>query len=1000
MRPRTLLRSLAALALTFAGLTAVPVAPASASQAVPQAIALPGYKIQSSSITPDSGAAISSPGYAAPGWYAAGPRSTVFAALVADGVYPDPFYSTNMKNVPASDFTVPWWFRSDFTVGPETGLSTFLDFTGLISGGDVWVNGTQVAAGLAGAYTRHEIDVTSLVHPGTNSVAFKVNPNDPNKQLTIGWIDWVQNPPDRNMGIFRDVLVRRSGSVALRDAHVVTSLNGALNRADLTVKVDARNDSASPVTAKIAGTAGSQRFSQTVRLAAHETKTVSFPLTVKHPRIWWPYGMGGQPLYDLDVTSTVKGAVTDSSSSTYGIRSVTSSLDASGHRLYKINGRPILIRGGGWSSDIFLRWDTTYVQDKLKYVRDMGLNTIRLEGHLESDELFDMADRMGILVMAGWECCDKWEGQTNGGESGDPWTAADYPIAKASMAAEAARLRDHPSVFTFLIGSDFAPNATQEADYLSALDAADWKTPVVAAASDNSSPQLGDSGMKMEGPYDWIPPNYWYDKRLGGAAGFASEVSAGPDIPTVDSLKRMLSPSEQDTLWQNLTAPQYHRSPSRTFDDLTLFNNALVGRYGAPSSLDDYVRKAQLAQYENVRAQFEAFGRNFTDASDPSTGVIYWMLNSGWSSLHWQLFDTYLDQGGAYWGTRKATAPLHVQYSYDDKSVVVVNSTHTPAAGLTVKTDVFALDGTSEYSNTATVTAPADGGRVTAVTVPAISGLPSTYLLRLTLSDGSGEIDRNVYWLSTSSDTLDYDDSDWYYTPTTSYANLTGLTSMPQAPISVTAASASAGTATVTVKNTGTGKVPAFYLDAHVVDASGTPVLPAQWSDNAISLWPGESKTLTVTYRGSAAGVRVSGWNTSTQTVTFGGTGPSKVYQAEDARLSKAGVLTDHTGYTGSGFVDYDNRAKGYVEWTVDAAAAGSTPLTVRYANGTTANHPMDISVNGKVVASKVAFNGTGGWDTWADRVVTAKLRAGKNTVRATATSGRGGPNVDKITVG
>src|SRR5689334_3177256 len=186
--------------------------------------------------------------------------------------------------------------------------------------------------------------------------------------------------------------------------------------------------------------------------------------------------------------------------------------------------------------------------------------------------------------------------------------------------------------------------------------------------------------------------------------------------------------------------------------------------------------------------------------------------------------------------------PLHVQYSYDNKSVVVVNSTHSAKSGLKVKTDVYNTDGTSKYTNTATVTAPADGGKVTAVTIPTISGLSGTYLVKLTLSDGTGEIDRNVYWLSTSADVLDYDNTDWNWTPTTSYANLKGLSTMAQAPLTVSATSGS-GTTSVTIKNNGTK--PALFIDAHALDAAGKPVLPVKWSDNEISLWPGESKTLT-----------------------------------------------------------------------------------------------------------------------------------------------------------
>lgn len=847
------------------------------------ATALSGYAIQSSAKVPDSPAAVSSPGYPAAGWYPAGARSTVLAVLIADGVYPDPFYSTNQRKIPKADFQVPWWYRSDFTVA-DTGRRTYLDFSGVISAADVYVNGKQVAkaADVNGAYTRHELDVTSLVRSGTNTVAFRIRPNDPNKNLTMGWIDWLQPPPDENMGIVRDVLVRRGGPVALRDAHVVTKLAvPSLASADLTVKARARNDSGAPVTAKVRGSVGGTTFEKTVSLAAHQTKPVTFALRLTSPKVWWPAGMGGQPLYALDLTASVAGTPSDTAHQTFGIRDVRAPLNSAGDRQYLVNGRKLLIKGGGWSPDEFLRWDRTYVEDRLKYALDLGLNTIRLEGHIEPDEFFDLADRYGILTLPGWECCDKWEGQVNGDETGDPWTAADYPVAKASMAAEAARLRDHPSVISFLIGSDFAPDAKIEKTYLDALKAADWRTPVVAAASDNSSPVSGSSGMKMTGPYDWIPPNYWYAKREGGATGFNSETSAGPDIPTLDTLHRMMTPAELATLWKDPTAKQYHRSPSSTFNTLKLYDNALTGRYGPPTSLTDYVRKAQLAQYENVRAQFEAYERNATDTSKPATGVVYWMFNSGWTSLHWQLMDRYLDQGGAYFGAKKANEPLHIQYSYDDRSIVVVNNRNA-ARRLTARATLFNSDGTLKYDKKVPgVKVSGGGAHSTVLTLPApssVRGLSTTYLVRLTLTDASGkEVSRNVYWLSAKPDTLDWAHTDWYYTPTTSYADLKGLNSMAQTPVSATA-STEAGlhgtsTTTVTVRNSGKGKTPSLLTDVHVVDSAGKPVLPVRWSDNDVSLWPGESTTLTATYRtadlhGSVPRVRVSGWNTPERTVS------------------------------------------------------------------------------------------------------------------------------------
>ncbi|MFC8434183.1 PQQ-dependent sugar dehydrogenase [Streptomyces sp. NPDC057253] len=123
-------------------------------------------------------------------------------------------------------------------------------------------------------------------------------------------------------------------------------------------------------------------------------------------------------------------------------------------------------------------------------------------------------------------------------------------------------------------------------------------------------------------------------------------------------------------------------------------------------------------------------------------------------------------------------------------------------------------------------------------------------------------------------------------------------------------------------------------------------------------------------------------------------------YQAEDARISQGTVATNHTGYTGTGFVDYTNVTGSYVEFTVSAASAGTSALTLRYANGTSTDRPMDISVNGTVVASGVSFPATADWNTWVTRTVNVPLTAGTDRIRATATTAAGGPNLDRISLG
>ena len=123
-------------------------------------------------------------------------------------------------------------------------------------------------------------------------------------------------------------------------------------------------------------------------------------------------------------------------------------------------------------------------------------------------------------------------------------------------------------------------------------------------------------------------------------------------------------------------------------------------------------------------------------------------------------------------------------------------------------------------------------------------------------------------------------------------------------------------------------------------------------------------------------------------------------YEAENATISQGAVESNHAGFSGTGFVNYDNVTGSYTQWTVTAATAGSTALSIRYASGTATNRPMDIRVNGALVASGMAFGSTSTWDTWATAAVTANLTAGSNTVRATATTGNGGPNVDWLEVG
>lgn len=880
--------ALAAVAVTPSTHAAAAFAPTSVDGGAGSTTAIAHWHIQSSSKAQESGADISVAGFSTRDWYPVSGRATVMAGLLENGLYKDVFYDDNLRAVQVPDvngnlFLLPWWYRTEFTLaGTAPGLRTLLRTNGMIASADVWVNGHLVAdhAAVAGAYPVHEFDVTPWVHAGSNTLALRVHPADPRQSLSIGWVDWNPQPPDNNMGPWRGVDIVQTGPIELRFPQVTPTLSlPDLARAMLTVKVQARNLDTVAHEATITGTVAGVSLRQTIRLAPGQTQTVAFSpktdpgLELSHPQVWWPVGMGAHPLYPLQLEAAVDGATSDRASATFGIRSVSSRLTTQGYRQFLVNGKPVLIRGAGWAPDMFLRDDPGRMETEFSYVLNLGLNTIRSEGKLEDQRFYDLADRHGIMVLAGWECCDKWEAAAKTG--GEPWDAADEQVAAASMASEARLLRNHPSVIGFLIGSDHAPPPALAKMYVDTLHTEDWPTPIIAAATDEATAETGPSGMKMTGPYAWVPPAYWYAGKLGGAFGFNSETGAGAVIPRLEDLTRMLSPQTREALWKYPQLRQYHAAADWSpFASLEPFDTALAKRYGTPRNLADYVAKAQLENYDNVRAQFEAFNAHM-DAANPSTGVIYWMLNNAWPSLHWHLYDYYLNPAGAYFGAKKANEPVHIQYSYDTRAIVLVNHTLTDQHGLQANIRMRNLDGSVQHEQHLQDIDLTGNRTRQLVTLPAPAGLSRTYFIELELAAADGTpLSRNVYWLPTQADQLDWAHSNWYLTPLTRYADLSALQSLPAATSTVRATLRHDGTediATVTLTVPASSKAVALFQHVSIKrSADGDPVLPIRWSDNDVTLWPGESLILTAHYAAQGVAtpvVEVSGWNVPTRSV-------------------------------------------------------------------------------------------------------------------------------------
>jgi exo-1,4-beta-D-glucosaminidase len=723
---------------------------------------------------------------------------------------------------------------------------------------------------IAGAYRTYEFNITSAARPGAaNVLAVEVFPPEANN-LGLTWVDWNPAPPDKDMGLWRNVYVTTTGPVALRFPQVLTKVDmPALDRARLTVSAELRNAGQKPLRATVRGTIGNIEFEQPVELAALESRPVVFTpdkfpqLEISRPRLWWPSQIGPQNLYDLKLEVKVDGETSDGDVVRFGIREATSDLDERGHRVFKINGRPVLVRGGGWAPDMFLRSSAQREQQEIAYVKDMNLNAIRFEGKTESGRFLELCDQAGIMVIAGWCCCDFWE-------KWEQWTDADYDIAAQSLRDQTRRIRNHPCVITWWYGSDNPPNERAERNYLAVLKEVHWPNSAQSSASEKPSKAGEPTGIRMTGPYEYVPPVYWYvDTRAGGAYSFNTETSPGPAIPPIESLRRMLPPEH---LWPIDDFWSYHCGGG-PFKHLDIFTEALQKRLGVATGVEDYARKAQLMAYDGERAMFEAYGRNKFN----STGVIQWMMNNAWPSMIWHLYDYYLRPGGGYFGAKKACEPLHIQYSYDDRSVVVVNNYFQGFKGLTASAGIFNLDASPQFSQEAVLDAAANASR-RVLTLPAPAGLSPTYFLLLTLKDPAGRtLSRNFYWLSTRAETLGEPiaGSDWYYTPTRQFADFTALGQLPPAELKVSAASERNGQEETTrVRLENPGRAPAFFVRLKVTAGrNGEEILPVLWEDNYVSLLPGEKREISAGYapeflRGAAPAVEVEGWNTTVQIAT------------------------------------------------------------------------------------------------------------------------------------
>ncbi|MBN1346611.1 MAG: hypothetical protein JXQ73_28230 [Phycisphaerae bacterium] len=845
-----------------------------------------GWRLQSSKEISAKGEAISTVGFAADTWHVTSVPSTVLAALVADGVYPDPYYGDNITKIPGyrpgpwlamrreSPFYPAWWYRTEFVAPADfEGKHVTLCLDGVNYKANVWLNGKRIADDqvVIGMFRRFEFDVTSGLRLGQkNCLALDITAPGhipdrkyKTKQLeaTTGWDDHNPQPPDLNMGIWRDVSLRATGPVAIRHPYVASDLKlPSLCKARLTAHARLINKMAKPIEAVLSGEIEDRRFAKAFRLAPNETKDVSIgpdeaaSLVVDKPRLWWPHPVGPQNLYDAKLTATVGGEISDTVKTRFGIREATTYINNEGWRGYKINGKRILIRGGAWMTcDMLLRLDRRRYDALIRYAREANLNMLRSEGFSirETEDFYDLCDEYGVMAT-----------QQIFGRS-----IPDEALAVACIEDTMLRIRSHPSLVHFLGHDETFPTETLDKAYRDLIAKHDVRRtyqPHSGAFYVGRRFKTGGTRTGTLKLWTYAGPTQYYLSKEAGAWGFAQSGGIGGVIAPIESMRKMMP---ADAMWPPWTPTWSLHTVIQGGKYFDLLLEGMSDRYGKPTGPDEFCGKGQVLNYECARAMFEAYARNKYDA----TGITTWKYDAAWpASPTWQYIDWYLQAGGAYYGAKKACAPLHVQYSYDDHSVWVVNSFYKDFKGLRVAARVLNIDLTEKLARTETVDVAADG-KTKAMAIMRPAGLSKTYFLSLTLQDASGRrLGDNFYWLSTAADmkALDSDILTFFRIKPASVADFKALAKLPPVRVEVTSRFETRGRerlAHVTIKNP-TDKL-AFAVHLAVTKGPrGAEVTPTFWQDNYVALLPGETRTLTATFYADDLGgaephVKVDGWN-------------------------------------------------------------------------------------------------------------------------------------------
>ena len=841
-----------------------------------------GWLLQDAARVPQSGEFISSPSFQPAGWHRATVPGTVLTSLVNDGTYPEPLYGENNRpdRIPDTLCRTTWWYRAVFT-RPDAGAGSriWLNFDGINYLAEVWLNGHEVGT-IKGAFTRGVFDITSNLVAGTSNVlavhilpqphpgethektiANGTGPNGgvtgldgPTFLCTIGW-DWIPTIRDRDSGLWQDVALSVTGPVVLENPFVTSDLPlPRTDTADLTIQATLRNVTDEPQVGTLAGKAEGIALKQTVSLGPKETRTITLtPATIpslrlKNPRLWWPNGFGPANLYTLRLAFKIKGAVSDARSVTFGVRKISYSLAGSDNLALSVNGVPVMVKGGDWGIDEALkRIPRERLEAQVRMHQMANYTMIRnWVGQSTSEELCDLCDRYGILL---------WD------EFFEPHPA-DGPIPQdvelylANVRDKILRFRSHPCIALWCARNEGDPPPAIGKGIQNLINELD---PGRLYQPSSTSGR----GVNSGGPYHWRTPREFY---TWGEA-FKTEVGS-ISVPTLEAIHAMM-PSKD---WEVINDDWAQHDFCAGAQQGDWYPQIIASRYGFPSNLADFTRKAQLANYECFRAMYE--GR-FAKLFHPATGVITWMSHPAQPSFVWQLYSHDLEPNASLYATRKACEPVHIQLNQSNWHLMVINNSASNLTGAKAKTSIYNLDGTVQSTHTEALTAaPSAVTDLGAVVFP--SSLSLVHFVKLELRDSKDHmVSENFYWRELPERQDD----------------LQALNTLPTVALEIEASrrdSAHRCLIGATVHNPTKSVALMAHLQLRKAH-SGQRVLPVFYSDNYVSLLPGETQTLSIEaasadLAGDAPVLAVDGWNVTVKPVSASGTKRVQIVPNTDAQ--------------------------------------------------------------------------------------------------------------------